>query len=243
MPFAGFHMADRYLVMHSCFSTHLNESISQLYENLLEPGTGAWLDTVGWEDRSEFYLGYFFGKWAFLSVCRFLRGCSHITSAKIRGSWTPFRQQWSAFGLPPPEKFGTENNHWDRYRKNLVPKISTGVGAGRKFGYRTLMLMIISLARVWWPFGDTVQMKLDVTQRKTVLKILCSGQKMTRRHSERSWHISTNTRWQRLQKFNPPPLTTWLSAVGCCLVCLPLRQNRCKLEEVNRQLHQWSNWD
>ena len=60
--FAGFHMADRYLVMHSCFSTHLNESISQLYENLLEPGTGAWLDTVGWEDRSEFYLGYFFGK-------------------------------------------------------------------------------------------------------------------------------------------------------------------------------------
>ena len=128
-------------------------------------------------------------------------------------------------------------------QKNLVPKISTGVGAGRKFGYRTLMLMIISLARVWWPFGDTVQMKLDVTQRKTVLKILCSGQKMTRRHSERSWHISTNTRWQRLQKFNPPPLTTWLSAVGCCLVCLPLRQNRCKLEEVNRQLHQWSNWD
>ena len=23
----------------------------QLYENLLEPGTAAWLDTVGWEDR------------------------------------------------------------------------------------------------------------------------------------------------------------------------------------------------
>ena len=47
-----------------------------------------------------------------------IRGCSHITSAKIRGSWTPPppsvsngqhlasppsppRQQWSAFGLPP----------------------------------------------------------------------------------------------------------------------------------------------
>ena len=30
-----------------------------------------------------------------------VRGCSHITSAKIRGSWTPLfplRQQWSAFG-------------------------------------------------------------------------------------------------------------------------------------------------
>ena len=49
-----------------------------------------------------------------------IRGCSHIMSAKIRGSWTPPppsvsncngqhlayppsppRQQWSAFGLPP----------------------------------------------------------------------------------------------------------------------------------------------
>ena len=34
---------------------YLNESTPivflQLYENLLEPGTAAWLDTVGWEDR------------------------------------------------------------------------------------------------------------------------------------------------------------------------------------------------
>ena len=34
-----------------------------------------------------------------------IRGCSHITSAKIRGSWAPpalsLRQKWSAFGLPP----------------------------------------------------------------------------------------------------------------------------------------------
>ena len=32
------------------------------------------------------------------------KGCSHITSAEIRGSWTPtapLRQQWSAFGLRP----------------------------------------------------------------------------------------------------------------------------------------------
>ena len=53
-----------------------------------------------------------------LEMLAHLRGCSHITSAKIRGSWTPPppsvsngqhlayppsppRQQWSAFGLPP----------------------------------------------------------------------------------------------------------------------------------------------
>ena len=35
---------------------------------------------------------------------RCIRGCSHITSAKIRGSWTPpspLRQQWTAFARRP----------------------------------------------------------------------------------------------------------------------------------------------
>ena len=53
-----------------------------------------------------------------LLLLQAIGGCSHITSAKIRGSWTPPppsvsngqhlayppsppRQQWSAFGLPP----------------------------------------------------------------------------------------------------------------------------------------------
>ena len=77
----------------------------------------------------------------------FVRGCSHITSAKIRGFWTPPlsvmvsiwpippRQQWSAFGLPPlPPPAADVICEWPLMPYSLMTSCSWEISSNLRYG-------------------------------------------------------------------------------------------------------------
>ena len=79
--------------------------------DLASSSTANWENHVNnpglWALEASMLCYWFNTKWIQhmkVKIIVLLRGCWHISSAKIRGSWTPpspLCQQWSAFGLPP----------------------------------------------------------------------------------------------------------------------------------------------
>ena len=126
-----------------------------------------------------------------------VRACSHITSAKIRGSWTPPRQQWSAFGLPP------------------LPPPAADVICERPLMFDSFEIrqnvIWIHFSLLWILTGGSVQSRFHSWAKYSWERLFCSQCTHAQtvfetRHNIKVWHHGNNSRQVSPKKMAIPKI-------------------------------------